>query len=135
MSEPASDANKPAAAAADEVVPRLPRGRGMRLSRIELFRIAGLALVLVVLLVMQRPCASAVSTFVTGFGDRGSAAAVMPRPDTLEVPGATAGSAAGSGSAVLREQDYEHLRPGMTEAETKAAIERARRKASGSAAQ
>jgi hypothetical protein len=104
----------------DEPVPRLPRGRGMRLSRPELFRIAGLAILLVFLVVAQRPCADAVSRFVTSFGDQGSAAAPLPRPGTVDLP------ASGAGSDVGR---YEQLRPGMTEAELKAAIDRARARA------
>jgi hypothetical protein len=94
-----------AAPVPDQPVPRLPRGRGMRFSRPELLRIAGLALLLVFLVVAQRPCADAVSRFVTGFGDSGSAAG------------------GGAGSDLRR---YEPLRPGMTDAELKAAIERAR---------
>ena len=92
-----------------EPVPRLPRGRGLRLSVPELLRIAVLAILLVFLIVTQQPCANAVSRFVTSFGDQGSAA--------------------GSGSGV---EDYEHLRPGMTDDEVKAAIERARARAAGS---
>jgi len=106
---------------------------------------------------MQRPCASSVSTFVTGFGsagDRGSAAVVLPRPGTIDVPGSAAGSGsaaglgsaagpgsaagqgsqagAGAASAVPDLERYEHLRPGMTDDEVKAVIERARVKAAGS---
>jgi len=109
--EPATDpatAGPATGPAPDEPVPRLPRGRGMRLSRPELFRIAGLACLLVFLVVAQRPCADAVSRFVTGFGDSGSAAG------------------GGAGSDLGR---YEPLRPGMTDAELKAAIERARARA------
>jgi hypothetical protein len=110
----------------DEPVPRLPRGRGItlsRLSRPEMFRIVGMAALLVFLLVAQRPCADAVSRFVTSFGDNGSAAAPLPRPGTVDLPAAGAGS------------DYEPLRPGMSDAEIKAAIERARARAhTGSAA-
>ncbi|HEU4728204.1 MAG TPA: hypothetical protein VFT22_09955 [Kofleriaceae bacterium] len=127
-------------------MPKLPRGRGLRLSRPQLFRIAGTVALLVFLLVMQRPCADSVSRFVTGFGsggDRGSAAAVMPRPGTVDVPagsaaearpGGAAAAPAGGGSAAPGLDSYEHLRPGMTEAEIKAAIERARARAGGSAA-
>lgn len=104
----------------DEPVPRLPRGRGMRFSRPELFRIAGLAILLVFLVVAQRPCADAVSRFVTSFGEQGSAAAPLPRPGTVDRPGG------GSGSDL---DGYEPLRPGMTDAEVKAAIERARARA------
>jgi hypothetical protein len=105
-------------------VPRLPRGRGLRLSRLELFRIVGLTFVLVFLLVSQRPCANAVSRFVTSFDDPGSAAAPLPRPGAVDVPAPSA--APGAGSDLDR---YEHLRPGMSEAEIKAAIERARARA------
>jgi hypothetical protein len=103
----------------EEDVPKLPRGRGITLSVPQLVRILGLIAVLVVLLVMQKPCSNAVSTFVTGFDGSGSAGA---------------GSAGiGAGSAPGRVEDYERLRPGMTDAELKAAIERARVKAVGSA--
>lgn len=89
----------------------------MRFSRPQLFRIAGLAGLLVFLLVAQRPCADAVSRFVTSFGDNGSANAPLPRPGTIDLP---------AGSDLDR---YEPLRPGMTDAELKAAIERARERA------
>jgi len=150
---------------ADDAVPRLPRGRGIRLSRPELLRIAGLAILLVFLIVTQRPCASAVSKFVTSFGDQGSAAAAMPRPGTIDPTGeaprpagravgvptprdtaspidptaspidppgsappagsATSGSGSATGDAPGLD-GYEHLRPGMTDAEIKAVIDRAR---------
>ena len=126
----------PVAAVADEPVPRLPRGRGIKLSGVELFRIAGLAMVLVVLLLLQRPCSNAVATFVTGFGDRGSAATEMPRPGAVDVPGGPARSGSGTSSAPAGSAEtdtdpmhYEHLRPGMSDEEIKAAIERARRRA------
>lgn len=112
----------------DDDVPKLPRGRGLRLSRPQLIRIAGTVFLLAFLIVMQRPCANAVSTFVTSFGDQGSASAQMPRPGNVDMP---AGSAAGSASGP---DSYERLRPGMSEAEIKAAIERARIKAGGSGA-
>lgn len=105
----------------EEDVPKLPRGRGITLSVPQLVRILGLIAVLIVLLVMQKPCSNAVSKFVTGFDGAGSAG-----------PGSAAGS--GAGSAPRRVEDYERLRPGMTDAEVKAAIERARLKAAGSAA-
>ena len=99
----------------DDDVPKLPRGRGITLSVPQLVRILGLIAVLVVLLVMQKPCSNAVSKFVTGFdGSAGSG---------------SAGSAAGSAAPGL--EHYERLRPGMTEAEVKAVIERARVKAAG----
>jgi hypothetical protein len=110
---------KPADAAGDEPVPKLPRGRGLRLSRVQLFRIIGLAALLIFLLVTQRPCSNAVSTFVTGFDDQGSG---------------SGGSAAGSAGSNSGSQQYEHLKSGMTDEEVKAAIDRARAKAAGSGA-
>lgn len=104
--------------AADEPVPRLPRTRGFKLSTPQLVRIGLTGGLLVLIVVIQRPCADSVSKFVTGFGPEGSAAASMPRPGTVDQPG-------GPGSA----GDYVQLRPDMTEAELKAAIERARAKA------
>lgn len=126
------------AATADDDPPRLPRGRGLRLSGPQLVRIAGTVLLLVFLVAMQQPCSTAVSKFVTGFGDQGSAAVVMPQPGTVDVPAGSAGSAsgpaaagsAGSGSAAPSLDDYEHLRPGMTDDEIKAVIDRARVKSS-----
>lgn len=108
-------------------VPRLPRGRGITLSRPQLVRILGLIAVLVVLLMMQRPCSHAVSSFVTSFGEQGSAAAQPAGPPATS----GSGSAAGSGAELER---YERLRPGMTDDEVKAVIDRARVKAAGSAA-
>jgi hypothetical protein len=92
----------------------------MRFSRPELLRIVGLAILLVFLVVAQRPCADAVSRFVTSFGDQGSAAAPLARPGTVDQPAGGAGSDLGH---------YEPLRPGMSDAELKAAIERARARA------
>jgi hypothetical protein len=104
----------------DADVPKLPRGRGMRLSRPQMVRIAGTLFLLVFLIAMQRPCADAVSKFVTGFGDQGSASVQMPKPGNVDVPSGSAGSASGP-------DRYEHLRPGMTDDEIKAVIDRARR--------
>ena len=109
-------------------VPKLPRGRGLRLSRPQMVRIAGTLLLLVFLIVMQRPCADAFSKFVTSFGDQGSASVQMPKPGNVDVPVGSAG--VGSGSDV----HVERLRPGMTEDEIKAVIERARARAAGSSA-
>ncbi len=109
-------------------VPRLPRGRGMRLSRPQLVRIAGTLLLLVFLIMMRRPCANSVSSFVTGFGDRGSAASAMPRPGSVDIPAPATGSAgsAGATGSDTSLDHFERLRPGMTDEEIKAAIERAR---------
>jgi hypothetical protein len=93
-------------------------------------------MILVFLIMVQRPCADSVSKFVTGFGssgDRGSAAAVMPRPGMIDVPAGSAGAVGGSGELGGSDSSglerYEHLRPGMTDEEIKAAIQRARVKA------
>jgi hypothetical protein len=101
-------------------VPKLPRGRGLKLSTPQLIRIGLTALMLVLLIVMQKPCADAVSGFVTSFGDNGSASPKIPKPGNVDLPG----SAAPAGSA----GDYEHLKPGMSEEEIKAAIERSKAK-------
>ena len=69
MSEPADD----------EPVPRLPRGRGLKLDSAMLVRI-GMTLALLIMIVLTaRPCADATSKFVTDFGDEGSA--VGPDPE------------------------------------------------------
>jgi len=120
MSEPADD----------EPVPRLPRGRGLKLDTGMIVRIIATTALLVMILAVARPCANATSKFVTDFGDDGSAAKgkTMPQPGNVDLP-----------KAERRLEDYEHIGPNMTEAEQKAAIERARQKAaekagSGSAA-
>src|SRR5204862_6454376 len=113
-------------------VPRLPRTVGFKLSLPVIFRIGMTAALLAMIIVTQRPCADAVSGFVTSFDQAGSAAGsgsatasdLMPKPDNV-VPPPQTGSGAGVGSA----GDYEQLRPDMTEAELKAAIERAKAKA------
>ncbi|HEY0192391.1 MAG TPA: hypothetical protein VGC42_14830 [Kofleriaceae bacterium] len=114
--------------AAEPEVPRLPRGRGIRLSRPQLYRIAGTAILLIFVIAMQAPCSSSVSRFVTSFGaGSGSAAATLPRPGSIDVP-------AGSGSAGAADPalgDYERLRPGMTDDEVRQVIDRARIKAHG----
>jgi hypothetical protein len=102
----------------DEEVPKLPRGRGFKLSTPQLIRIGGTALLLVLLIVMQKPCAEAVSGFVTGFDGSGSAAKAMPKPGNVDVPHEGNGSAG----------DYEHLGANMTDAELKAAVERSKAK-------
>jgi hypothetical protein len=101
----------------DEPVPKLPRGRGLKLSTPELLKIALTAATLVAVIVLAKPCGNAVSGFVMGFEQgSGSAAAQMPKPSNVKEP-----------------EQYEVLRPGMTEEETKAAIERAKARANGSA--
>ena len=106
----------------DEPVPKLPRGRGLKFSAPELFRIGLTLVTLIGVIVLAGPCASGVSNFVTGFDGSGSASApgnAMPRPGTVDQPAP---------------QQFEQLRPGMTDAEIKAAIERSRVRQQGSAA-
>ena len=118
--------------APDDDVPKLPRGRGLRLSRPQMVRIAGTLILLIFVIVVQRPCADSVSKLVTSFGDQGSASAQMPRPGTVDMPGS--GSSAGGAGSAATTDGYEHLRPGMTDDEIKAVIERARIKAAGGSA-
>ena len=113
---PAADADS-----TGEPVPRLPRGRGLKLSGPELLRVLVLAVLLVFLIVSAQPCSNAVSRFVTSFGSGAGSGSAAGK-----------GSGSGSGSGL---DGYERLRPGMTDDEVKAAIERSRaRTGSGSAA-
>ena len=106
----------------DEPVPKLPRGRGLKFSGPEMFRIALMVVALVGVIVLTRPCARAVSGFVTSF-DNGSDTQAMPKPGNVDVP-----------KQPTKEPKYEELKPGMSEAEIKAAIERSKaRNADGSA--
>lgn len=107
----------------DEPVPKLPRGRGIKLSSPEVFRIVLTGALLVAIIVLTHPCADAVSSFVTSFdnGSAGSAAAVMPKPDNVRPPEPD-------------DTTYVRLRPGMTDEQVKAAIDEARAKAKARAA-
>jgi hypothetical protein len=89
-----------------EPVPKLPRGRGMKFSGVELVRIAMMLGLLIALIVLTKPCSKAVSTFVMGFD--GSAA----KP---------AGSAVGSNAIG---SDLIPLR-GLDETQLKATVEHA----------
>lgn len=98
----------------EEVVPKLPRGRGIKFSGGELFRIGMTIVTLVGVVVLTKPCASAVSGFVTGMDRKGSGEPnTIPKPGTVDIPSATPA-------------EFEQLSPNMTEAELKAAIERAK---------
>jgi hypothetical protein len=99
----------------DEPVPKLPRGRGLKLSTPELIKILLTAGMLVAVIVLAGPCSDAVSNFVMRFDNgsaKGSAARELPRPDNVKTP-----------------EHYELLRGNMTEAEQKEAIERERARA------
>ena len=102
----------------DEPVPRIPRTAGFKISMAALVRIALTGAMLAMIVVARRPCANSVSEFVTDFDKTGSGASQMPKPGTVDEPSLT-GSAG----------DYEPLRSDMTEAEIKAAMERAKVKA------
>ncbi len=108
-------------------MPRLPRGRGLKLSGPEIFRILLTFGMLVAILVLAKPCGDAVSKFVMHF-DNGSAASAMPKPGQVDKPAAAPAPELGSDS------QYVHLRPGMTDDEVKAAIEEAKRKQSAGSA-
>jgi hypothetical protein len=98
----------------EEPVPKLPRGRGIKLSGPEIVRICITAALLVAIIVLAEPCGNAVSNFMMRF-DNGSASKKMPKPETVTSP-----------------QQGVLLRGDMTDEERKAAIERARA-AAGSA--
>jgi hypothetical protein len=104
------------AADEDDIAPKLPRGAGFKISKSHLFKITLTAALLVMLIAIQRPCADAVSKFVTSFDETSETdKAQMPKPGNVD----------GSGSG----GQYEMIRGDMTEAEMKAAVERARAKA------
>lgn len=109
------------AEADDDDVPKLPRSRGLKLSRPQLIRIVLTGLLLALVVVIQKPCADTVSTFVTSFGDEGSATTAMPKPGTVDQqqqPASDVGSAS----------DYEKIPDNMTEADYKAMVERQKAK-------
>ena len=58
-------------------VPRLPRGRGIKLSTAQLVQVVMVAVALVAVIVLAKPCARSVSRFVTSFDppDAGAGAA------------------------------------------------------------
>ena len=105
----------------EEPVPKLPRGRGLKFSGPELLRIVMTLVALVGVIVLARPCANSVSNFVMGYSGSDSASK-MPKPG-VEPPA----------PAPSDLDTYEHLRPGMTDEEVKAAVERAKAKNAGSA--
>ena len=102
-------------------IPRLPRGGGFRVSTQNLVRIVVTAAILVMIVVIRKPCAEQVSGFVTSYGQgsaptTGSAAgSAMPHPGTVDQP-----------------REYEQITPDMTPEQVKAAIERAKARAAGS---
>jgi hypothetical protein len=116
-----SPKTEPIVGATDEPVPKLPRGRGMKFSGPEMFRIGLTLVTLIGVIVLMRPCANAVSGFVTSFDGSGSAKQQqMPKPGTVDMP--------------RDDQQYEQLKPGMTPEQIKAAIERSKARNAGGAA-
>ena len=101
----------------DEPVPKIPYGRGFKWTWPQIVKIVMTLGMLVAVLVLAKPCANAVSSFVMRFDDKGSAAKQMPKPETVKQP-----------------DQYELIRGDMTEEERRAAIERAKARAAGSAA-
>jgi hypothetical protein len=101
---------------AEEPVPKLPRGKGIKLSGPEILRIVITAGMLVAIIVLARPCGEAVSKFMTRF-DNGSASQQMPKPDKV---------------APQQPVNGVMLRGDMTDEERQKAIERARAAAAGS---
>jgi len=102
----------------DDDVPRLPRGRGLRLSGPDLMKIAMLAAGLIALIMLQRPCSDSVAKMVTSFDGSGSGSSTaMPKPGTVDRPD---GSDLGSGSGYVR------LTPDMTPEQVRQAIDKAR---------
>lgn len=99
--------------AAEEPVPKLPRGRGLKLSAGAWVRIAMTATLLAMVVVVARPCGNAVGNFITSFGDEGSGSAQTSTPSD---------PAAGT---------FERVPPNMTEAELRALVERSKARAAG----
>jgi hypothetical protein len=121
------------AAAGDPEVPKLPRGKGLKLSGAQLMRIALTAVTLLALVTLQRPCANAVGGFVATFGaTAGSASPAAPA--VVPAPGPAAPPALPALPSLPTGQVYERLTPSMTDDELRAAIERARRRAAAAEA-
>ena len=92
----------------DPDVPRLPRGRGFKLSFGEVLRIGLTGIMLIAVLVLAKPCADSVSSFVASFDPPDA----QP-PPTPKAPQLPPGS-------------YVHLTPDMNEQQIQQAIDRAR---------
>jgi len=100
----------------DQPVPRLPRGRGWKLSTGDLMRIAMFATLLVAVLVLRKPCAENVGNFVQSFSPPTDAA---PPPRT------------GPEIGPLPPGTYVHVTGQETEEELRAKIEAAEKQAGG----
>jgi hypothetical protein len=125
----------------DEPVPRIPRaaGRGFRPSMSQLLKIGITAGVLVMVIVVQRPCADSVSGFVTSFdntgsqgsqGSQGSADVSIPKPGTIDP---TPPPPASSTEVITTDMTEEQTRAAIERVRARAEAERAKRAGSGSA--
>lgn len=138
----------------DAPVPKLPRGTGFKLSTPQLMRIGMTVVTLIAIVALQKPCSNAVGRFVTTFGGgdeaaspsgqepgagqpgpavpppgAGNSAAPTVPPAASTVTGPDRGAPAGAPPI-----QYERLSPSMTDAELRAAIERAKRRAAAAEA-
>lgn len=130
----------------DAPVPKLPRGSGFKLSTPQLMRIGMTVVTLIAIVALQKPCSNAVGRFVTTFGGSDEAAPPSAPAPTPASPGASASvppappaaptvtgpdRSAPAGAPPIQ---YERLSPSMTDAELRAAIERAKRRAAAAEA-
>jgi hypothetical protein len=94
----------------DPDVPRLPRGKGIRLAGPQMVRIVMFAALLVAVVVLARPCGDAVETYFQTLEEAAPDAAPAPKkqPDPFE-------------------GKYHEIKPGMTDKEIEEVIEKARR--------
>jgi hypothetical protein len=69
----------------DDDVPRLPRGKGLRLRSTDVARIGMVALLLVCIVVLGRPCASGVAGFVDSFSPAPDAGPAAPATEELQL--------------------------------------------------
>lgn len=120
----------------DAPVPKLPRGKGFALSWPQLMRIGLTLVTLVAIIALRKPCSDSVGRFVTTFGGE----AVDPnaaKPESGGVgtapgpasPAPATTTPATSPAAVEPEPEYELMSTSMTDAELRAAFERAKRRA------
>jgi hypothetical protein len=69
----------------DDDVPRLPRGKGLRLRTADVARIAMVGLLLVCIVVLGRPCASGVAGFVDSFSPAPDAGPAAPAVEDMQL--------------------------------------------------
>ena len=81
----------------DEPIPRLPRGKLIKLSGPQMFRIIFFAALLVGVLALRKPCSEGIGRFVESFDDP-DAGPTGPLDGSVGRPGSLAGSPAGAGS-------------------------------------